>query len=107
MKSKNIAVMADPDTVTGFMLGGIKEGYPVKNMEEAEETLDKLMNSDFSIIIITEKIGDEIRTTIDKLTKERTLPMIIEIPDKTGSIEREAEPLSKLIKRVIGVEMIK
>jgi V/A-type H+-transporting ATPase subunit F len=33
--------------------------------------------------------------------------MIIEIPDKTGSIEREAEPLSKLIKRVIGVEMIK
>ena len=33
--------------------------------------------------------------------------MIIEIPDKTGSIERESEPFNKLIKRVIGVEMIK
>jgi V/A-type H+-transporting ATPase subunit F len=106
MKS-NIAVMGDSDTVTGFMLGGIKDGYPVKNLEEAEQTLEKLSKTDVSIIIITEKIGDELRTIIDKLTKERTLPMIIEIPDKTGSIERESEPLSKLIKRVIGVEMIK
>ncbi len=31
--NSRIAVMADPDTVTGFMLGGIKEGYPVKSME--------------------------------------------------------------------------
>ena len=106
MKS-NIAVMGDPDTVTGFMLGGIKEGYPVRNMEEADQTLEKLIKTDISIIIITEKIGDELRTNIDKLTKERTLPMIIEIPDKNGSIEIESEPLNKLIKRVIGVEMIK
>jgi V/A-type H+-transporting ATPase subunit F len=89
------------------MLGGIKEGHPVRNMEEAEQTLEKLIKTDISLIIITEKIGDELRTYIDKLTKERTLPMIIEIPDKTGSIERESEPLNKLIKRVIGVEMIK
>jgi V/A-type H+-transporting ATPase subunit F len=89
------------------MLGGIKEGYPVRNMEEADQTLEKLIKTDISIIIITEKIGDELRTNIDKLTKERTLPMIIEIPDKNGSIERESEPLNKLIKRVIGVEMIK
>ena len=40
MKS-NIAVMADDDTVTGFMLGGVKEGYPVKDMEEAGKTLDE------------------------------------------------------------------
>jgi V/A-type H+-transporting ATPase subunit F len=106
MKS-NIAVMGDPDTVTGFMLGGIKEGYPVKNIEDAEETLGKLIKTDISLIIITEKIGDQLRTTIDKLTKEKILPMIIEIPDKNGSIERESEPLNKLIKRVIGVEMIK
>lgn len=106
MKSK-IAVLADQDTVTGFMLGGIKEGYPVKNMEEAGKTLEELIEKDFSIIITTEKIGDEFRTTINKLTSERTLPMIIEIPDKTGSIERESDPLRELIKRVIGVEMVK
>jgi V/A-type H+/Na+-transporting ATPase subunit F len=106
MKSK-IAVMADDDTVTGFMLGGIKEGYPVKNMEEAEKKLEELVKKDFSVIITTEKIGIEFREKIEKLTSERALPMIIEIPDKTGSIKRESDPMRELIKRVIGVEMVK
>lgn len=106
MNSK-IAVMADPDTVTGFMLGGIKEGYPVKDTEEAGKKLEELIKEDFSIIITTEKIGDELRSSIDKLTGERALPMIIEIPDKDGSIERASDPMRELIKRVIGVEMVK
>jgi V/A-type H+/Na+-transporting ATPase subunit F len=106
MKS-NIAVMADEDTVTGFMLGGIKEGYPVKDMEKAGEILEDLVKKDFSVIITTEKIGDKFRDTINKLTSERALPMIIEIPDKTGSIERESDPMRELIRRVIGVEMVK
>jgi V/A-type H+-transporting ATPase subunit F len=106
MTSK-IAIIGDQDTVTGFMLGGIKDGYPVDNMEEAGKTLDNLVRKDYSIIITTEKIGDGLREKIDNLTSERALPMIIEIPDKTGSIERETDPLRELIKRVIGVEMVK
>jgi V/A-type H+-transporting ATPase subunit F len=106
MKS-SIAVMADEDTVTGFMLGGIKEGYPIKNLEDAGKILEDLVKKDFSVIITTEKIGDKFRDTINKLTSERALPMIIEIPDKTGSIERESDPMRELIKRVIGVEMVK
>jgi len=106
MTSK-IAIIADQDTVTGFMLGGIKEGYHVEDTEEAGKTLEDLVRKDYSIIITTEKIGDELREKIDNLTSERALPMIIEIPDKTGSIERETDPLRELIKRVIGVEMVK
>jgi V/A-type H+-transporting ATPase subunit F len=103
----NIAVMADEDTVTGFMLGGLKEGFPVKNKEEAEKILEDLVKKDYSVIITTEKIGDTIRDPIDKLTSEHSLPMIIEIPDKTGSIKRDSDPMRELIKRVIGVEMVK
>lgn len=106
MTSK-IAVIGDQDTVTGFMLGGIKEGYAVEGAEEAKKTLDDLVQKDYSVIITTEKIGDELREEIDSLTSEHVLPMIIEIPDKTGSIERETDPLRELIKRVIGVEMVK
>ena len=104
--SSKIAVMADPDTVTGFMLGGIKDGFPVSNMDEAENKLKEL-TKEYSIIITTEKIGDNFREMIDKISSESALPMIIEIPDKTGSIERETDPLRELIKRVIGVEMVK
>ena len=106
MTSK-IAIIADQDTVTGFMLGGIKEGYQVEDTEQAGKILEELVGKDYSIIITTEKIGDELRDKIDNLTSERALPMIIEIPDKTGSIERETDPLRELIKRVIGVEMVK
>jgi len=105
--SSSIAVIADPDTVTGFKLGGVKEGYPVENMEEAEKTLQELFKQDFSIIITTEKIGDELRETINKLTEASAFPMIIEIPDKTGPSERATDPIRELIKRVIGVEMVK
>lgn len=105
--SSKIAVMADEDTVTGFMLGGIKKGYTVNTKEEAEEKLGELVAEDFSVIIITEKIGTEIRSTINKVTGERALPMIIEVPDKEGSMDRESDPLRELIKRVIGVEMVK
>jgi V/A-type H+-transporting ATPase subunit F len=105
--NSNIAVMADEDTVTGFMLGGLKEGFPVKNKEEAEKILEDLVKKDYSVIITTEKIGDTIRDPINKLTSEHTLPMIIEIPDKTGSIKRDSDPMRELIKRVIGVEMVK
>lgn len=103
--SSKIAVMADQDTVTGFMLGGIKEGFPVNNMEEAGEKLKKLAK-EYSIIITTEKIGDNFRETIEKMSSESALPMIIEIPDKEGSVERESDPIRELIKRVIGVEMV-
>ncbi len=103
----SIAVIADPDTVTGFRLGGIKEGYPVEDINEAENTLKEVFKKDISIIITTEKIGDSLRETIDKLTSSSALPMIIEIPDKTGPSERATDPMRELIKRVIGVEMVK
>ncbi|HMK53758.1 MAG TPA: V-type ATP synthase subunit F [Methanobacteriaceae archaeon] len=105
--SSKIAIMADADTVTGFQLGGVKDGFPVANMDEAQETLDILVKENFSIIITTENIGDELRETIDGLASKSALPMIIEIPDKSGSIERESDPIRELIKRVIGVEMVK
>ncbi|WP_321422492.1 V-type ATP synthase subunit F [uncultured Methanobacterium sp.] len=103
--SSKIAVMADPDTVTGFMLGGIKDGFPVSNMDEAGVKLKEL-TKEYSIIITTEKIGDNFREMIDKISSVSALPMIIEIPDKKGSVDRESDPIRELIKRVIGVEMV-
>ncbi|MGB9937464.1 MAG: V-type ATP synthase subunit F [Methanobacterium sp.] len=104
----SIAVIADPDTVTGFRLGGVKEGYSVEDMNEAEDTLKEVFKKDdVSIIITTEKIGDNLRETIDRLASSSALPMIIEIPDKTGPSERATDPMRELIRRVIGVEMVK
>jgi len=103
----SVAVIGDIDTVTGFKLGGVKRGYSVKTDKEAENVLDELIDNEVSVIIITEKIADNIREYIDKKIGSDVLPMVIEIPDKSGSPDRGSDPIGELIKRVIGVEMVK
>lgn len=106
MKS-SVAVIGDIDTVTGFQLGGIKISKVVETSKDAENALDELINEKISIIIITEKIADDIRKYMDKKIGSDVLPMIIEIPDKSGPSDRDSDPMGELIKRVIGVEMVK
>ena len=40
----DIAIIGDLDTVTGFKLGGVKDGLVVKTDEEAEQAFDKLLS---------------------------------------------------------------
>ncbi len=103
----SISVVADIDTVTGFKLGGIDKVHSVENPEEAKKAINDLINQGTSIIITTEKIGDELREFIDRVTKNKTLPIIVEIPDKTGPIKRKTDPIRELVKRAIGIETIK
>jgi len=103
----SVAVIGDIDTVIGFKLGGVKKGYDVKTEKDAEEALDELIDNEISVIIITEKVADDIRGHINKKIGSKALPMVIEIPDKFGSSDRDTDPIGELIKRVIGVEMVK
>jgi len=103
----SVGVIGDIDTVTGFKLGGVKKGYEVKTDKDAENALDELIDTNASVIIITEKIADNIREYINKRIGSSVLPMVIEIPDKSGSSDRDNDPIGELIKRVIGVEMVK
>ena len=101
----SVAVIGDLDTVTGFRLGGVREGRIVNTKEEAEQALDELIENNFSIIIITDKIADEIREHIRKTLGSDIVPMIIEIPDKNGKSKTDGDQMRALIKRVIGVDI--
>ena len=52
-------------------------------------------------------MANEIRNHINRKIGNDVLPMIIEIPDKDGSAEGSSDQINDLIKRVIGVEMVK
>ena len=101
----SVAVIGDIDTVTGFRLGGVREGRVVNNKEEAEKALDDLIETNVSIIIITDKIADEIRVHMNKTIGSEIVPMVIEIPDKEGMSESDGDQMRALIKRVIGVDI--
>jgi vacuolar-type H+-ATPase subunit F/Vma7 len=101
---KKIAIIGDDVTTIGFKLGGISDTF---GGEDFSERLSELTGEDFGILFITEKIAERNRETIDNFekTKKGITPILIEIPDYLGPIERE-DPISKLIKRAIGIEIV-
>ena len=103
----SVAVIGDIDTVSGFRLGGVKEAVVVKTADEAIVAFDKFLDEEISIIIITQLMANEIRKHINRKIGSSVLPMIIEIPDKDGSSEGSSDQINDLIRRVIGVEMVK
>ncbi|MDY6964776.1 MAG: V-type ATP synthase subunit F [Halobacteriota archaeon] len=103
-----ISVIGDADTVTGFRMGGITKVNEISNGDDAAPVLkDLVKDEDAAIIIITEKIAESIRSTIEDIDskKKGVIPIIIEIPDKSGKMPREVDPLSELIRRAIGIEL--
>jgi len=104
-KLAKIAVIADEDVATFFRVSGVEMSYGVKTAKEAEEIAWKLAeNKDIVIIIVTEKIADEIKPTIDEISK-RVYPTVLVIPGKEGPIPGRVSPILALVKRTVGVEI--
>lgn len=103
----SVAIIGDIDVVSGFRLGGVKRAEVANSAEEAVAAFDKILDEEISIIIITQVLANEIRNHINRKIGSSVLPMIIEIHDKDGSSEGSSDQMADLIKRVIGVEMVK
>jgi len=101
-----ISVVADFDTVTGFRLAGVREAYVVETPEEAFERIKELIKKeDIGIVITTERIMEKIRQEVSELLEGKNFPLLVEVPDKGGKIEKKVDPINELIKRAVGVEI--
>jgi len=99
-----IAVIGDPDTATGFRLAGVERVYEVSEDEDVSEILSGLEKEGVSIIIVTERIAERNRERIKEMNarKKGVAPIIVEIPDKRGPIEK-VDMISELTKRAVGI----
>ena len=101
-----IAGFCDNDTAMGLRLGGIKEIFvPVGNEKELWFEISK--RDDIGVLLITEAIADEIKKYLDDFRIRNNIPIIIEIPDKTGRTEGHVDFVSHLIKKAVGIEVDK
>ena len=100
-----IGVVGDSTTVRGFRLAGVKDAHEADERRAAELLRELFKREDMGLIIISEKIADKIREDIEKLAEERLVPVVVEIPDKRGAIERKVDPIKELVKRAVGVEI--
>ena len=98
-----IAVLGDRDTALGFKLAGAHEVYAFDDtpleMERLKNKLGELVErGDVGIILITESFARKVELP------NVTLPIILQVPDKSGSRFGE-ETIKEIVRRAIGVEL--
>jgi V/A-type H+-transporting ATPase subunit F len=100
-----LVVIGDEDTRTGFKLAGVTRTYPG---DEAKIHLEDMLQDDtIGIIMINERFAEENREILNRGRKEKKklIPIIVEIPDSSGPIKREIDPIQQLIRRAIGAQI--
>lgn len=91
------------DTLVGMRIAGIK-GSLVENVNEAEKLIDSLLkDKEIGIILITEKFGRGMRNKISHIKEKMAYPLIIEVPDRHGSIKDE-DYITGYVKDSIGIK---
>lgn len=98
-----IVLMGDTDTTLGFKLAGVHETYAFgESSLETDRARNKLKElierGDVGIILITERLAERVGIP------EVMFPIILQIPDKFGSIFGE-EQLREIVRKAIGVEI--
>eukprot|EP01129_Flabellula_baltica_P010152 TRINITY_DN4257_c0_g1_i1.p1 TRINITY_DN4257_c0_g1~~TRINITY_DN4257_c0_g1_i1.p1 ORF type:complete len:124 (-),score=43.56 TRINITY_DN4257_c0_g1_i1:706-1077(-) len=106
-----VAIIADEDTVTGFLLAGIGDrshgkNYMIVNAETTKPQIEAAFHSftqrdDISVLLISQKIADEIRNLLDAYND--LLPTILEIPDSSHPYEPEKDSVMTRINKILGV----
>jgi V/A-type H+-transporting ATPase subunit F len=109
---KELAVIGDEDTVIGFGLTGIKHLLTIEDDYDDKDIIisikELIETPNVGFIIITQTIAERIRTDFERLKLEKPLyPIIIELPDKRGELPDHVDPIRNLIRRAIGMEVIK
>jgi V/A-type H+-transporting ATPase subunit F len=110
--TKSLAVVGDEDTVIGFGLAGIKNLIIVKKDTDKLEIINSIKGliktPDLGFIIITQQIAESVRAELERMKQEKSLyPILIELPDKRGELPERVDPIRLLIKRAIGMEVVK
>ena len=92
------------DTLTGMRLAGV-DGVIVHEREDLRKAIETAMNDkEIGIILLTEKFGKEFPDLIDEIKLERTMPLLIEIPDRHGT-GRAKDFITSYVNEAIGLKL--
>ena len=97
-------LIRDETTVLGYSLAGIR-GVVVSNSDEAADALrNATKDPDVGIVLITQRIASEIHSLVDEVKLKMAIPIVLEIPDRHGSIE-DRESALDIVQRLIGIRV--
>lgn len=98
------SVIGDEDTVLGFGIVGVS-GRVADNAEEAQRAFEAMLqDKETSIVIMTERVADMIRSIVDTYLFKESFPLIVEIPDRHGP--KEGRPgIKEMVNAAIGIKI--
>jgi V/A-type H+-transporting ATPase subunit F len=97
-------IIGDEDAVLGFGMVGV-QGRAVKDQGEAEAAFKHaLENREIGIIIMTERVTELIKTTVDRYLFRESFPLIVEIPDRRGPL-KERIGIREMVNAAIGIKL--
>ncbi|MEI3381617.1 MAG: V-type ATP synthase subunit F [Dorea sp.] len=92
------------DTLTGMRLAGV-DGIVVHERGELRSAIEHAMeDKEVGVILLTEKFGREFPDLIDEIKLERTMPLLIEIPDRHGT-GRKKDFITSYVNEAIGLKL--
>ncbi len=101
---KMYVISDNTDTFTGLRLVGI-EGTVVHTKSEFLSASEKaLADKDIAILLVTEKLAKQFQELVDEIKLARTLPLLVEIPDRHGTA-RPKDFITSYVKEAIGVRL--
>lgn len=101
-----LAALCDADTGMGLRLAGVHEVFTVE--DNPIPAFDKIQDrKDLGVVFITESIADAIGMQLKEFRLRNTLPIVVEIPDKTGKTTDHVDFVSVLVKRAVGIDVSK
>ena len=101
----NIAVLGDRDSVLGFSALGLAV-HTAESADEARGILHTLAADGLTAVIyITEQLCAELATDIARYA-DATIPALIPIPGKTGSLGLGMDAIKQAIERAVGADII-
>ena len=100
---KSFLISDNKDTLIGLRLANI-DGVLAETRADIEKYFNQAVdNKNIGIIIITEKIFDEIKEKVLELKKRGDNQLIVTIPDRTGL--RDKNFIMKYVKESIGIKI--
>ncbi|MBN1359112.1 MAG: V-type ATP synthase subunit F [Sedimentisphaerales bacterium] len=98
------AILGDEDTVLGFEMVGVS-GRVVRDADEAQSAFATLLeDKEVGIVIITERVAEMMRATVDRYLFTMSFPLIVEIPDRTGTLPGKPG-IREMVNAAIGIRV--
>ncbi len=101
---KSFLISDNKDTWVGMGLAGV-DGVVAHDRDEVLQAIkDAVGREDIGILILTEKIVDQVKEEVLKLKLKTKKPLIVEIPDRHGS-SRSHDMIASYIRDSVGIHI--